>query len=469
MARHILQGERPIFFYGQAYLGSLDAFIIAIFFKIFGDSIFIIRLVQVLLYICTIITTVLFTEMITGSFRAAIFCGLLMTIPNVNSTLYTTVSLGGYGEALLIGNLIFLVTFKIFRLNDSSVIEERNVIWGFLLGFWGGLGFWVHAITLLYFVSSGIWLFHHIVFGKRLSKRKEICELFFSAVVGFFIGIIPIILYIRQNDLGIFLGELSGSAVAYDQRSYLLQVVSHLINLVLFGLPVIMGLRPPWAIEWLAFPIAPLVMLIWGYVCVVYIQRIKMLKKGFPRFFWVFIIFIFLLCLSFLFTSFGVDPSGRYFLPLTIILAILGGSIVDNVLPDKLWSYGLIAITIICNIWGTLQCAFNTFPGITTQFDITTAIDHRYDRELIDFLRGSGEQYGYTTYWVAYPLIFQSNEELIFIPRLPYHNDFRYTSRDDRYSLYTSAVHDADKVAYIIANNPPLTEYLRQEFYKLDL
>jgi len=150
-------------------------------------------------------------------------------------------------------------------------------------------------------------------------------------------------------------------------------------------------------------------------------------------------------------------------------LAILGGSIVDNVLPDKLWSYCLIAITIICNIWGTLQCAFNTFPGITTQFDITTAIDHRYDRELIDFLRGSGEQYGYTTYWVAYPLIFQSNEELIFIPRLPYHNDFRYTSRDDRYSLYTSAVHDADKVAYIIANNPPLTEYLRQEFYKLDL
>jgi hypothetical protein len=25
MARHMLQGERPLFFYGQAYLGSLDA------------------------------------------------------------------------------------------------------------------------------------------------------------------------------------------------------------------------------------------------------------------------------------------------------------------------------------------------------------------------------------------------------------------------------------------------------------
>ena len=29
MARHILQGERPVFFYGQAYMGSLDAWLIA--------------------------------------------------------------------------------------------------------------------------------------------------------------------------------------------------------------------------------------------------------------------------------------------------------------------------------------------------------------------------------------------------------------------------------------------------------
>ena len=29
MARHILQGERPWFFYGQAYMGSLDAYLVA--------------------------------------------------------------------------------------------------------------------------------------------------------------------------------------------------------------------------------------------------------------------------------------------------------------------------------------------------------------------------------------------------------------------------------------------------------
>jgi hypothetical protein len=35
---------------------------------------------------------------------------LLLAIPSVNVILYTTVSLGGYGEALLLGNLILWAT-----------------------------------------------------------------------------------------------------------------------------------------------------------------------------------------------------------------------------------------------------------------------------------------------------------------------------------------------------------------------
>ncbi len=37
MARHILQGERPIFFYGQAYMGSLDAYLVAGFFACWAN------------------------------------------------------------------------------------------------------------------------------------------------------------------------------------------------------------------------------------------------------------------------------------------------------------------------------------------------------------------------------------------------------------------------------------------------
>ena len=49
MARHILRGERPTFFYGQAYMGSLDAWLVAGAFSLLGESVLAIRVVQVLL------------------------------------------------------------------------------------------------------------------------------------------------------------------------------------------------------------------------------------------------------------------------------------------------------------------------------------------------------------------------------------------------------------------------------------
>ncbi len=103
-------------------------------------------------------------------------------------------------------------------------------------------------------------------------------------------------------------------------------------------------------------------------------------------------------------------------------------------------------------------------PGLTTQFDVVTQIDHRQDQALMAFLTAQGEQFGYTNYWVGYPLAFQSAKSLIFIPRLPYHPDFRYTSRDDRYEPYTHLVNEADRVAYITTYHQPLNDYLRKKF-----
>ncbi len=104
---------------------------------------------------------------------------------------------------------------------------------------------------------------------------------------------------------------------------------------------------------------------------------------------------------------------------------------------------------------------------MTTQIDAVTQIDHSYDQELIGFLRSQGEEFGYTNYWVAYPIAFLSNEDLVYIPRLPYHPDLRYTSRDDRYEPYQQSVAEAAQAAYITTNNPLLDDQLRTEFSRL--
>jgi hypothetical protein len=98
MARHINQGQLPAFFYGQYYMGSLDAILTAVIFRYIGESIAAIRFLQSFLYLGTVLTTVLLAFRIFRSYRYAMLTGLIVAVPPVNVSLYTTVSLGGYGE-----------------------------------------------------------------------------------------------------------------------------------------------------------------------------------------------------------------------------------------------------------------------------------------------------------------------------------------------------------------------------------
>src|SRR5258708_6458897 len=48
-AERILQGQHPVYFYGQAYMGSLEAYLAAALFRLFGPSSWALRAVPLLL------------------------------------------------------------------------------------------------------------------------------------------------------------------------------------------------------------------------------------------------------------------------------------------------------------------------------------------------------------------------------------------------------------------------------------
>ena len=158
MARHILTGERPVFFYGQAYMGSLDAFLVAGGFLVFGTQVWVIRLVQTLLYLGTVLTTAWVGAKAFDEPRVGILAAGILAIPTVNMTLYTTASLGGYGEALLLGNLVLLQALTLARGRVSA--ENASLPWvGFgLWGFLAGLGLWANGLTLVYSIPAGLYL-----------------------------------------------------------------------------------------------------------------------------------------------------------------------------------------------------------------------------------------------------------------------------------------------------------------------
>jgi len=152
MARHMLQGEWTSFFWGQAYMGSLDAALVAGGFAIFGAHVWVIRLVQSLLYAGTLVVTGLLAYRLTDSWLAANLTVLAMAIPTVNMILYTTASLGGYGEALLLG--MSVITLAVFGKNETS--NRRSKTWRrlILIGLLAGVGFWANAISLVFVIPA---------------------------------------------------------------------------------------------------------------------------------------------------------------------------------------------------------------------------------------------------------------------------------------------------------------------------
>ena len=129
----------------------------------------------------------------------------------------------------------------------------------------------------------------------------------------------------------------------------------------------------------------------------------------------------------------------------------------------------LLALLVGYNVVGTLAAAAKNPPGITTQFDPVTWIDHAHDQELIDFLLANGETRGYTNYWVQTPIAFLSGERIISAARLPYHLALDYTPRDDRYPPFTQAVREAPQAFYVTVNHPELNALIRERLSGLDV
>lgn len=459
MARHTLSGQWPVFFYGQAYMGSLDATLVASGFTLFGQNVWVIRFVQLLLFTGTLFTSMQLSKYLTRSFAGSMMTGVLLAIPTVNLNLYSTVSLGGYGEALLIGNLLLLLSI---RLDGQDGRNWLLFLWGLL----AGIGFWAFGLTLVYSLPAFIML----AAGRQRGRiHISLAHMLLLIAFGFLLGISPILFWVASNNPAVLMRELFGAAIAgTSTQGVWPNLLNHLLNFILFGVSAIFGLRPPWSPRIFFWPLSLGVALFWVAVVIQYIRMLKG-KGGQVRAARLLGGLMLTLIAGFFLTPFGADPSGRYFLPITVMATVIAGGLVAD---DSDWfprwlKWVLFSIVIAYQLSSNLYTTFRSETGFSTQFDAVARINHEYDDELMEFLNRVEATRGYTNYWVAYPLAFKSAEELVFVPRLPYHQDLRYTPRDNRYAPYNSIVEASDHVAYITTNNPELDQRIRSGMRKL--
>ncbi len=454
MARHINQGARPVFFYGQPYMGTLDSWLVALGFRLAGESVLTIRLAQSALYLLTTASAFALAWRLTRRRAAALVTGLAFALPPPLLAVYTTASLGGYGEVLLLGHLALLLALPP-RAPESV---RRRALRCALLGLCAGLGWWVNGLIIVYLLPAAA-----VTLAALARRRRGALLALALAAAGFAVGSAPWWAYDFAHDhaaLRLYLGAVQSA----DYAGQPVPVAERLAGLALFGVPAATGLRFPWAADYFALPwgLAVLAALALGFYRLLRAPLIapsgRALAAGLPLAFGA----------AFLFSSFGADPTGRFFLPLLLPLAlglgVLAAELVDTGgLARRALAAGLVLL--VGGYWaaGTLSAASNP-PGLTTQFTAESHIPNDHDAALIAFLEANDLRHGYTHYWVAFRLAFLSGERLQYSPALPYRADLRYNPRDDRYPPYTAAARQAQRTAYITAGPPALDAALTAHF-----
>jgi hypothetical protein len=477
MARHINQGlPIPTFFYGQAYMGSLDALLISVSFRLFGESVLSIRWVESALYMLIVLTTVLLAKRVTVSTWAAIAAGLLIAVPPVLMTLYTSMTLGGYNETLLLGNIVLLIGWDLA--NRETPRTQLALAWRWaLLGLVGGLGWWTDGLIVVYLLPVALYLTWRLLWPQRLAAIRYVPWIMLAGIM-FVIGGLPWWLYNLSHNwdaLGFLIGGASsgnGLGVSATQR---------ILGLLFLGLPAVLGVRFPWTPDmWAGIGVG---IVLTAYIAIIAVaiaqaRRPLVLKAGIKtsqistkptttraaRF-----MLLITGCTALLFvgSGFGVDATGRYLMPLIpglAILAALCGDTLSLLGRRRVLGQVLIGGLLIVALIGNVITLTTIPPGLTSQFDPVTDFPNSSDQALIDFLLAHDGSRGFGTYWVTFRIAFASQERVILDAWLPYKSDLRYTLLDRRYMPYTEMIKTAPHWVYVTANTPQLNSIITDKF-----
>jgi 4-amino-4-deoxy-L-arabinose transferase-like glycosyltransferase len=239
MALHIAyRGEHPIFYYGQNYMGTLDAYIGAGLFQVFGSSIFTLRLGVILLYVLFMVAMYFLTSALYTK-RLALASLVLLSLGSI-PILIMEMSPIVYPEILFFGAFAFLLASWLTLSYNQDVSQRKP--WLRLLGYacWGcvaGLAIWSDPLILPYLVAASLLL---VVFCWRelILKLGGI-----SLLLGLVVGASPLVMYnlkapSGQDSLSIFLGQTHPVATVPGS---LAPLSMHIVNTLLFNIPPATG------------------------------------------------------------------------------------------------------------------------------------------------------------------------------------------------------------------------------------
>jgi hypothetical protein len=232
-------GEHPFFMYGQDYMGSTQAYLAAAAFRLFGISLFNLRLGLVLLFALFMYAMYLLTRLLYTK-GMALFTLLLLALGSSYVIYRQLQSLGGWIETLFFGALLYFLASWLALTARQEATRTRRILrlvayfgWGALVG----LSLWSTVVIAPFLLTSGLLL---LIFCWRDMRSWAPVLL----IAGLVVGGLPLIIYnLHATPLTNSWATLlklfsSGGATSQSKLFYLAHGT---LDILLISLPAIAG------------------------------------------------------------------------------------------------------------------------------------------------------------------------------------------------------------------------------------
>jgi hypothetical protein len=180
-AEHILRGEFPVYYYGQAYLGSFQAYIIALLFLFTGPTVWAMRIEPTLTSLLIVYLTWHMASRLAEAARLSsrtklLFVGIAALVAAL-APLYDLVGemkvTGGYDDAFAIMLWLLLCVFRLTqRWHEQASQRELALRWSGL-GFLIGLGLWIDPLVVYVYLALAIWLGGFFFVEWRSRRQRQ--------------------------------------------------------------------------------------------------------------------------------------------------------------------------------------------------------------------------------------------------------------------------------------------------------
>ncbi len=400
MARHIADGGSPIFYWGQQYGGSQEAYLAAPGLAVAPGSVAALKMVPLMLHLVGVWVCYLIGCRV-ASRETGLFAAALFWIWPGYFVWWSLKERGFYGIALVAGLTVWLMALHI----DQTPGRRHWV----LLGFAAGMGWWASPQIVFLLVPPLVWLASR----RRLSFGGGALALV-SAVAGAF----PWLYANLQTGFASFVIP----PVPVADNRYLLRLQSFFVE----ALPVVAGLQLE-RLHWFLDPLGLIAFAVaLGALTVVLLLRSHLLLAiavlGYP----------FLYAISPL-----SQGEARYLYLLGPVLVLVVAVAVRSDLVRV-----TVVLTGIVLSGGSLAAMDRHLTSTPGAPDVPIPGDLRV---VAEELEEAGVESVYADYWIAYPVVFFSDERVIATPfrgqvRSEGYDDFVRGSAGARYLLPAGSV-----------------------------